>query len=97
MSRLNIVAKIVAKRESLEQVKRELFKMIVPTREEPGCIEYRLHQDNDDPAVFVFYETWESVESFKQHTASGHYKHYIAAVDGLIADKTVHKMTELGN
>ena len=97
MSRLNIVAKIVAKRESLEQVKGELFKMLAPTREELGCIEYRLHQDNDDPAVFVFYETWESVESFKKHTASGHYKHYIAAVDGLIADKTVHKMMELGN
>lgn len=97
MSRLTIVAKIVAKNEYLEQVKGELLKMIAPTREEPGCIEYRLHQDNGDPAVFVFYETWESVESFKLHTDSGHYKRYIAAVDGLIADKTVHKMMELGN
>jgi len=24
------------------------------------CIEYRLHLDNDDSDVFIFYENWES-------------------------------------
>ena len=60
MSNLTVVAKVTAKKDSVDNVKSELLKLITPTRKENGCIEYNLHQDNDDPAVFIFYETWES-------------------------------------
>jgi quinol monooxygenase YgiN len=43
MSTVTVVAKIVANEEAIESVKTELLKMILPTRREPGCLEYRLH------------------------------------------------------
>ena len=95
MSMLTVVAKVVAKKDSIEDVKAELLKLVAPTRKENGCVEYRLHQDQEDPAVFVFYENWENAACLEQHMNSPHFKHYIAAVDGLIAEKAVHPMTAL--
>ena len=95
MSQLTVVAKLVAKTEAVESVKRELLKLIAPTRKEKGCIDYNLHQDNDHPARFIFYENWESTACLEQHINSDHYKAYAGAVDGLIAEKVVHKMTRI--
>jgi quinol monooxygenase YgiN len=95
MSAITVVAKIVAKQDALELVKAELLKMIAPTRMEPGCREYRLHQDSLDPAVFLFYENWDNLSCLEQHLGSAHYRCYVAAVADLIADKVVHKLTEI--
>ncbi len=93
MSQLTIVAKLVAKKESVESVKSELKKLVAPTRKEDGCIEYTLHQDNDYPAEFIFYENWESAACLERHLNSDHYKAYVRAVDDLLEKKIVHKMT----
>ena len=94
-SPVTVVAKVVANRDAVEAVAAQLMKLIAPTRQEPGCLEYTLHQDNEDPAVFIFYETWESRAALEQHMNSGHFKAYINAVDGLIADKVVHLMNRI--
>ena len=95
MTTVTIVAKVTAKSDQIETVKTELLKMITPTRQEEGCIEYRLHQDNDNSAVFLFYENWQNRICLEQHMNSPHFKAYVAAVGDLIAEKVVHKMTEL--
>jgi quinol monooxygenase YgiN len=95
MSTVTVVAKLTAKNESVEAVKAELLKMVAPTRREEGCIEYRLHQDMADPAVFLFYENWQSPACLQQHLNSRHYQSYVAAVGDLIDGKIVHKMTEI--
>ncbi len=95
MAKLTVVAKVVAKKDSVEKVKSELLKLTAPTRREDGCIDYRLHQDNNDPAVFIFYENWESLDSLEQHMNSPHFKAYVAAVEGLLDDKSVYKMTAI--
>jgi quinol monooxygenase YgiN len=96
MSIVTVVAKVVARQDSIEAVKAELLKMIAPTRAEQGCREYRLHQDHDDPALFLFYENWESMACLERHMDSRHFKEYIAAVGSMIAEKVVYKMTEIG-
>jgi quinol monooxygenase YgiN len=94
-SQLTVVAKVVAKPDTIEAVASQLMKLIAPTRQEQGCIEYTLHRDNQDPAIFIFYETWESQAALEQHMNSGHFKAYIGAVDGMIEDKAVHLMTKV--
>jgi quinol monooxygenase YgiN len=96
MSIVTVVAKVVAQPDAIEEVKAELLRMIEPTRKEEGCREYRLHQDNADPAVFVFYENWDSMACLERHLDSPHFKEYVNAVGSLIAEKAVHLMTELG-
>lgn len=96
MATVTVVAKLTAKTDAIEAVKTELLRMIAPTRQEEGCIEYRLHQDNDNPALFVFYENWKSAACVEEHMNSPHFRAYVAAVGDLLADKIVHKMTEIG-
>jgi len=95
MPQLTIVAKLVAKKEFVESVMSELLKLLAPTRKEDGCIMYNLHRDNEDPAVFILYEIWENTGCFENHKNSGHYKAYVKALDGMIEEKTVHKMTRI--
>ncbi|GAM09440.1 putative monooxygenase [Geobacter sp. OR-1] len=96
MSTVTVVAKVTSRSDAVDAVKAELLKLVTETTQEEGCIEYRLHQDNEDPAVFVFYENWDSLACLEQHLNSKHSQAYLAAVDGLIADKVVHKMTGIG-
>ncbi len=96
MSELIITAKVTAKKESLHSLKSELLKLIAPTRKEEGCLDYALHQDNDDPALFIFHERWESPDHFEKHRNSDHFKAYISATDGLIEEKVVNMSSRIG-
>jgi quinol monooxygenase YgiN len=95
MSKITVIAKIKAKKESVETVKSELLKMVEPTRKETGCIEYHLHQDNEDPSVFIFYENWESAAALEEHKNTDHYKTYASTVFGLIEERVVNRMSKL--
>ena len=95
MSKLTIVANITAKSDKIELVKAELEKLIDVTLAEEGCLQYDLHQDNENPAHFMFYENWESRELWQTHMSSQHIKDYMAATDGAIEDFTLHEMTHL--
>ncbi|HCE67701.1 MAG: antibiotic biosynthesis monooxygenase [Geobacteraceae bacterium GWC2_55_20] len=95
MSTVTVVAKIIAKSDAIEAVKKELLKMLAATLQEEGYMEYRLHQDNENPAVFVFYENWKNPACLEQHMNSPHFQAYVAAVGDLITDKAVHQLTEI--
>ncbi len=93
MPLLTVVAKLVAKHESIADVKKALVKLVDPTRSEAGCIEYMLHQDIANPAVFIFYENWDNEECLEKHKETDHYKSCFSAIGNLIQDKEVHLMT----
>lgn len=94
MKPVTVVAKVIAKPDAIGSLKSELLKLVEPTRHEQGCIEYRLHQENTDPAVFIFYENWENMACLKQHMESVHIKTYIESSQMMIAERTVHLLTE---
>nr|WP_323368241.1 putative quinol monooxygenase [Thalassotalea sp. HSM 43] len=62
MANLTIVANIIAKADRVDLVKAELLKLIDVTRAEAGCLQYDLHQDNDNPQHFMFFENWQNRE-----------------------------------
>ena len=96
MSKLTIVANIIAKADKIELVKSELLKLIAITRSEEGCINYDLHQDNENPAHFMFYENWQSRELWQAHMENQHLKDYLAATDGAVENFTLNEMTVIG-
>jgi quinol monooxygenase YgiN len=96
MSTLTIVAKITAITEHRALVKSELQKLITPTRAEEGCINYDLHQDNENPDVFLFFENWESLELLEMHLANTHIAAYSEATKGAVASFELQKMTQIG-
>ena len=96
MANLTIVANIIAKADKVDLVKTELQKLIAPTRAEVGCVNYDLHQDNDNPAHFLFFENWSSRELWRDHMATQHIKDYKAATEGAVEQFTVNEMTQVG-
>lgn len=95
MSKLTIVANILAKEEKRELVKSELLKLIDITRAEEGCINYDLHQDNENPNLFLFYENWTSRELWRTHMENDHLKAYLEATDGAVESFTLNEMTQI--
>lgn len=50
-----------------------LFRAYVePSRAEPGCIEYHMLRDKEDPSLFVFYEIWASKAALDVHSSLPH-------------------------
>ena len=95
MSRLTIVANIVANDDKIELIKLELLKLIEQTRAEEGCINYDLHQNNENPAHFTFYENWESRELWQAHMGNQHLADYMTATEGSVASFTLNEMTQI--
>lgn len=49
-------------------------------REEPGCLRFDVHQDNDDPTHFVLYELYADERAFTEaHRGAPHYEKWRAA------------------
>ena len=96
MEKLTIVANITANADKIDLVKLELLKLIDTTRAEEGCIQYDLHQDNENPAHFLFFENWESRELWQAHMGNQHLRDFIAATEGAMVDLTVNEMTQIG-
>ncbi|MDA8415312.1 MAG: putative quinol monooxygenase [Desulfobacteraceae bacterium] len=95
MSRITVIARIVAKQKSQEIVRSELLKLVSATRKEEGCLEYTLHQDNDNPLVFIFYENWKDESCLEKHMNSEHFRNYVSATDGMLDEKAVNKLTRI--
>lgn len=69
---LTVIAHLRALDGQIEETKTFLMGLIAPTRAEPGCIEYWLHQDDEDPAEFTFYENWINRAEWDKHMEMPH-------------------------
>ncbi|KWU53371.1 putative quinol monooxygenase [Priestia megaterium] len=95
MSEIIINAILQAKPGKEEELRSELVKVIKPSREEKGCIQYTLHQDTDKAGTFVFYEKWKSQEDVEAHIETPHYQQYRQQTELLIESRAVHRLQEV--
>ena len=64
MSTPLIVVALMRAQPGKEDVLRQaLLALVDPTRTEDGCIQYDLHEENQQPGHFVFFERWTSKEA----------------------------------
>lgn len=89
---LTIVATIRAAAGQADLVQAELVKLVEPTRQEAGCLQYDLHRDNEDPSHFIFYENWESRALWQAHMNAPHLAAYMSATAGAVDAFTVSEM-----
>lgn len=83
---VNFVAICRAKPEHVAALKAAFEAAIEPTRQESGCLGYRLHQNRADPAEFVFYESWADQAALQDHFASRHNRRLIDQIGPLMAE-----------
>ena len=95
MPRLTIVADITAKPESIAIVKAALEATADATRPEEGCVQDDMHQDNQKPEDFLFFEIWESRALWQRHMNAAHLQEFRAKTEGAIAEFRLYEMTQV--
>lgn len=72
---VSLIAKIKAKpgsEKDLEAAFRDMIKKVRAA--EPGCHAYILHKSNQDPTMFVWFETYADQDAFDAHRKTDHMK-----------------------
>lgn len=86
MNTLTVVAVLKAKPGQETALRQELLALIPPTRQEPGCLNYDLHQAVDQPGHFLFHENWTSKQDLDDHLARPHLTAFLAKAGELLAE-----------
>lgn len=94
---LRVIARIVARPESVALVRETLHGLVAPTRREEGCIVYALMQNNTDATDFTFYEEWTNGAALDAHAASAHIKQAFTTLEGHITQRDVRRYSLVGS
>ena len=70
---LIVVARYVVSEGHESSVARLLRKNAEASRAEPGCLEFSVYQEIDDPRAFLLYERYTSEEAFQAHRRTPHF------------------------
>jgi quinol monooxygenase YgiN len=93
---LSVVAVLIAKPGKEDEVRRHLIGFVEPTRKEEGCVQYDLHESNDKPGTFYFYENWTSDELLQKHSVSPHISAFRKVSGDLLAQPAqIVKLTRI--
>jgi quinol monooxygenase YgiN len=82
---LTLIARLTAKPEHADALGEGLRRLVAPTTTELGSIRYVLHRDNDDPRVWILYETWRSRADLDAHFEQPYTKAMLAQFPELLA------------
>ncbi|MFZ0930933.1 MAG: putative quinol monooxygenase [Syntrophobacteraceae bacterium] len=93
--RATVLALVKAKEGMEETVRQELLSLVSPTRSEPGCINYDLHQATGENSQFMFFENWKSMEDLEKHRGMPHMKAFGQKVRSLLAKPTEVTLFEM--
>lgn len=92
---LPMIVKFEVYEDKIDFVKSELLNILEPTRKEKGCLRYDLHQDIEDPSIFMFYEVWETTDLWKAHDLMPHIISFKKNIEGSVKRISFNKLTVL--
>lgn len=83
---ISLIAVLKAKPGKRDALKAALQALLLPTRQEPGNLEYQLFQLRDTPDCFYVREAWRGQEALEAHIALPHFQAFILQTDELLAE-----------
>jgi len=83
---VTVVVRLKAQKGREAQVRQELHNLLAPTRAEQGCLNFDMHENPADPALFLFHENWTSEDDLKRHFETSHIKRWITLAESLLAE-----------
>ena len=83
---LTVVAHVKARPGREAEVRKELLSLVEPSRKDPGCLTYDLHQAVDNPASFMFHENWTSKGLLDQHLQKPDLQAVLGRVGQMVAE-----------
>lgn len=78
------LALIRAQSGKSDQLGEALLALVDPSRAEPGCITYVIHQGIEDGDLWMVYEIWQSADDLQAHFALPHMQAFIGRIPDLV-------------
>ena len=88
--RVELTAIIRAVPGKHEALKTALAALVAQTVQEPGCREFRIFEDREEPARFVLWEVFETRQALKDHLSKDYTQAHFAS--GLTESTQVLKL-----
>jgi quinol monooxygenase YgiN len=85
-SPLIVFARMKSRKDQIDATRKGLLSLVEPTRKEPGCIQYDLHQSTEDKTIFYFYEKWSDDAAMTAHLQTPHVQKMLKEVPQLLAE-----------
>lgn len=73
---VTVIAYVSARDGHQDRVREALLDLVGKTRAEKGCINYDLHQSQENPSQFSIYENWEKPPDLDAHAKSAHLQEF---------------------
>jgi quinol monooxygenase YgiN len=91
---VRVVAHFAVRPDKIEEfIRLARTLMVMPTRAEPGCLQYDLCQDTSDPNRFAMVEAWESAAALDTHLAQPALREAVARLTPMAAEPPkVHRL-----
>jgi quinol monooxygenase YgiN len=83
-----VTGSVVARPETLDEVRRLSLDHVHRSRTEPGCISHAVHVDCDNPLRLVFIEQWADRDALLAHFAVPASREFVRALRPLAAAAT---------
>ncbi|EIV5417994.1 TPA: putative quinol monooxygenase [Klebsiella aerogenes] len=80
-----LIAVLKAKAGQTEALRDALQALLLPTREEPGNLDYALFQLRDAPDTFYMRESWRDQQALDEHIAQPYFQAFIGQMESLLA------------
>lgn len=62
-----VLASIVARRDTFDELRKAGLEHVHRSRTEPGCIAHAVHVDSENPLKLVFVEKWKDAPALAAH------------------------------
>jgi len=79
-----VVAKLKAKSGEESKMADALKAMVAKVEKEEGTLIYTLHQAQNDPTQFLFYEKYSDSEALKAHSSTPYFKELFGTLKPLL-------------
>ncbi|HCR3981152.1 TPA: antibiotic biosynthesis monooxygenase [Kluyvera ascorbata] len=83
---ISIIAVLKARPGKTESLRDALKALLLPTRQEPGNLDYTLFQLRDEPETFYMRESWRDEAALEEHIALPHFQAFIGQMESLLAE-----------
>jgi quinol monooxygenase YgiN len=79
-----VVARVSTDAGKRAEMLEVAHRVAAASREEAGCLSYRIYEDSERPNEFVFVEEWQDDAALQQHFGTPHIAEFMRAILGTI-------------
>jgi len=89
-----LTAIIKSTQGNAEHLKNLLKTLVIKSKSEPACLQYDLHQSQENPGMFIFHEEWKSQGDLDLHNQTPHIKKFAEESAGILDGNPIIYITE---